>query len=54
MNLKVVIEKREDGYFAASVPALNGCRSQGRTRDEALKDFREAIEFYLGSVSGLT
>jgi predicted RNase H-like HicB family nuclease len=47
MNLKVVIEKGEDGYFVASVPALKGCWSQGRTREEALTNIREAIELYL-------
>jgi predicted RNase H-like HicB family nuclease len=47
MNLKVVIEEGEDGYFVASVPALKGCWSQGRNRDEALKNIREAIELYL-------
>lgn len=51
MNLKVVIGKGEDGYFAASVPALKGCWSQGKTRDEALENIREAKELYLGSVS---
>jgi predicted RNase H-like HicB family nuclease len=47
MNLKVVIEKGEDGYYTASVPALKGCWSQGKTRDEALKNIREAVELYL-------
>ncbi len=47
MNLKVVIEKGEDGYFVASVPALKGCWSQGKTREEALKNIQEAIAFYL-------
>lgn len=47
MNLKVVVEEGEDGYYVASVPALKGCWSQGRTRDEALKNVREAIELYL-------
>ena len=47
MNLKVVIEKGEDGYFVASVPALKGCWSQGRTREETLTNIREAIELYL-------
>jgi predicted RNase H-like HicB family nuclease len=47
MNLKVVIEKGEDDYFVASVPALKGCWSQGRTREEALTNIREAIELYL-------
>lgn len=47
MNLKVVIDEGEDGYFVASVPALKGCWSQGKTRDEALANIREAIELYL-------
>lgn len=47
MNLKVLIEKGEDNYFVASVPALKGCWSQGKTREEALANIREAIELYL-------
>ncbi len=49
MNLKILIEKGEDGYFVASVPSLKGCWSQGKTRDEALANIREAIELYLES-----
>lgn len=47
MNIKVLIEKGEDGYFVASVPALKGCWSQGKTREEALRNIREAIDLYL-------
>ncbi len=47
MNLKVVIETGEDGYFVARVPPLKGCWSQGKTREEALANIREAIELYL-------
>ncbi len=47
MNIKVLIEKGDDGYFAASVPSLKGCWSQGKTREEALSNIREAIELYL-------
>jgi predicted RNase H-like HicB family nuclease len=47
MKLKVIIEKGEDGYFVARVPALRGCWSQGRSRDEALTNIREAIELFL-------
>ncbi len=47
MNIKILIEKGEDDYFVASVPSLKGCWSQGKTRDEALKNIREAIELYL-------
>ena len=49
MNLNVVIERGDDGYFAAHCPALKSCWSQGRTRDEALLNIREAIELYLES-----
>ncbi len=47
MNVKILVEKGEDGYFVASVPSLKGCWSQGKTRDEALANIREAIELYL-------
>ena len=47
MNLKIVIEPGEDGYFVASCPSLKSCWSQGRTREEALKNIREAIDLYL-------
>jgi predicted RNase H-like HicB family nuclease len=49
MNLKVIIEDGEDGYFVARVPSLKGCWSQGKTRDEARKNIREAIELFLES-----
>ncbi len=47
MTLKVIIERGEDGYFVASCPALKSCWSQGKTRQEALQNIREAIDLYL-------
>ncbi len=47
MKLAVVIERGDDGYFVAHSPSLKSCWSQGRTRDEALANLREAIELYL-------
>ncbi len=47
MELKVLLEQGEDGYFVAHSPSLKSCWSQGRTREEALKNLREAIELYL-------
>ena len=47
MNVKVVLERGEDGYYVAHCPALRSCWSQGQTRDEALRNIREAIELYL-------
>ena len=47
MRIQVVISKGEDGYFAARCPSLKSCWSQGKTKDEAIKNIREAIELYL-------
>ena len=43
MKFRVLLQKDEDGVMVAEVPALPGCISQGATRDEALKNIREAI-----------
>jgi len=47
MNVKILIEKGEDGYFVASVPSLKGCWSQGKTREEAICNGEEVIAMYL-------
>jgi predicted RNase H-like HicB family nuclease len=47
MNVKVIVDRGEDGYFVAHVPSLKGCWSQGKTREEALQNIREAIDLYL-------
>ena len=44
MKLHVVIEQDEAGYYTAEVPALPGCLSQGKSREEALTNIKEAIE----------
>lgn len=46
MELKVVLERGEDGMFVAHCPSLKSCWSQGKTRDEALQNIREAIGLY--------
>jgi predicted RNase H-like HicB family nuclease len=43
MTFVVTLEEGEDGYIVAECPALPGCISQGRTRDEALANIRDAI-----------
>lgn len=47
VKFKVVLEKGEDGYYVATVPTLPGCISQGKTKEEALENIKEAIELYL-------
>lgn len=50
MKYRVLVEQDEDGVFVAEVPALPGCISQGSTRDEAIKNAKEAIAGYLESL----
>jgi len=47
MTIKVILERGEDGYIVAHCPALKSCWSQGKTREEALRNIREAVELYL-------
>lgn len=50
MNLRVVLEPSEEGGYTALVPSLPGCISEGDTKEEALRNIREAIELYLEPV----
>ena len=50
LRLLVVFQVDEDGWEVASCPSLPGCHSQGRTREEALDNVREAIKGYLASL----
>jgi len=43
----VVVAKDLEGFFVASVPALIGCHTQGRSLDELMERTKEAIELYL-------
>lgn len=44
MKYTVIIEKGRESGFVAYCPLLKGCVSQGETREEALKNIREAVE----------
>ncbi len=46
MTRRVVLYPGEDGYVVAEVPSLPGCVSQGKTREEALANVREAISLH--------
>ncbi|OFV89330.1 MAG: hypothetical protein A3D93_05215 [Acidobacteria bacterium RIFCSPHIGHO2_12_FULL_67_30] len=47
MKLVVTIERDEDGLYVAECPAIPGCVSQGKTREQALKNIQEAIALCL-------
>jgi predicted RNase H-like HicB family nuclease len=40
---KVVIERDEDGFFVASVPALPGCHTQAKDIAQLMERVRDAI-----------
>jgi predicted RNase H-like HicB family nuclease len=46
-QLPLFIEKDEDGFYVVECPVFDGCYSQGKTLDEALKNIREVIELIL-------
>jgi predicted RNase H-like HicB family nuclease len=47
VKYSVIIEKgRESGYIAIC-PILRGCVSQGTTKEEAMKNVKEAMEAYI-------
>ena len=47
MKLHVIVEQDEAGYFVAEVPALPGCLSQGKSREEAITNVKEAVQGWL-------
>jgi predicted RNase H-like HicB family nuclease len=46
-QFKVIIEHGEDGYFVATVPALPGCYTQGKTIKELSKNVKDVIQLCL-------
>ena len=47
MKLTVVLEPSEEGGYTVVVPSLPGCISEGETREDAIRNIREAIELYV-------
>lgn len=44
---QVIIYPGEDGYYVAECPSLPGCVNQGKTKEEAIINIKEAIEAYV-------
>ncbi|MFO7446989.1 MAG: type II toxin-antitoxin system HicB family antitoxin [Ignavibacteriaceae bacterium] len=47
---QVVIYPGEDNFWVAECPSLPGCLSQGKTKDEAVKNIKDAINLYIQSL----
>jgi predicted RNase H-like HicB family nuclease len=44
---EAVVYPGEDGYWVAECPSLPGCISQGKTREKAIANIKEAIEGFV-------
>ncbi len=42
-QVPVFVEKDEDGFYVVECPVFEGCYSQGKTVDDALRNIREVI-----------
>ena len=47
---QVIVYSGEGGYFVAECPSLPGCISQGKTREEAIANIKEAIAGYIAAL----
>lgn len=51
MEYTIILEPDDEGQgFTVRVPALPGCVTQGRTREEAIERAKEAIAAYIESL----
>jgi predicted RNase H-like HicB family nuclease len=46
-NYTVVVEKDEEGNFLAICPALQGCYTEGSTKEEAIEMIKDAIKLHI-------
>lgn len=44
---QVILYRGEDDFWVAECPSLPGCVSQGRDKEEALNNIKQAIEGYI-------
>jgi predicted RNase H-like HicB family nuclease len=47
---QVIIYPGEDRYWVVECPSLPGCISQGKTREEAIQNIKEAIRGYVAAL----
>jgi antitoxin HicB len=53
MKFNVILNPAVEGGFDVTVPALDGCFTQGDTESEAIKNAKEAIKCYLEGLQKL-
>ncbi len=49
---QILLHRDEDGFWVAECPSLPGCATQGKSKDEAIENIKEAIDGYLDVLKG--
>jgi len=47
---QILLYPGEDNFWVVECPSLPGCISQGKTREEAIQNIREAIQGYIAAL----
>ena len=47
---QVVLYPGEEGYWVAECPSLPGCISQGKSKEEAMDNIKEAMHGYVAAL----
>ncbi|MEW5718802.1 MAG: type II toxin-antitoxin system HicB family antitoxin [Chloroflexota bacterium] len=47
MKFNITLDRDEDGVWIAECPAIPGCVSQGKTKEEAVENVHDAIQLCL-------
>ena len=47
---QIVVYPGEDDWWVAECPSLPGCISQGKTREETIRNIKEAIQGYISAL----
>lgn len=50
MELEIILEPAQEGGYTVSCPILQGCISEGDSREEALVNIHDAISLYLQAI----
>ena len=53
MRQVLIYPDNEDGGWVCDVPSLPGCVSQGETKEEALRNVRDAIDSWIEAAKSL-
>ena len=51
MQIKIRLERDEDGMWVSTCPSLPGCISQGKSQEDALKNIKDALRLHIRSLA---